>query len=54
MDMMSTEIPAWLQRERAARNWSQSEVAARIGVSQGTISSWERVVSAILCKRFAG
>jgi transcriptional regulator with XRE-family HTH domain len=42
VEMIPNEIPTWLQRERTARNWSQAEVAARIGVSQGTISSWER------------
>lgn len=40
--MIPTDLPKWLQAQRYARNWSQAEVAARVGVSQATISTWER------------
>ncbi len=40
--MNQTDIAGWLREQRSAKNWSQSEVSALIGVSQGTISSWER------------
>src|SRR4051794_15592779 len=40
--MIPTDLPKWLQAQRYARNWSQAEVAARIGVSQATILTWER------------
>lgn len=40
--MFPTDVARWLQDQRHARNWSQSELAARIGVSQPTISTWER------------
>jgi transcriptional regulator with XRE-family HTH domain len=40
--MIPTDTPKWLQAQRNARNWSQAELAARVGVSQATISTWER------------
>src|SRR5271163_4748796 len=40
--MTSIDIASWLQKRRAAQSLSQAEVAARIGVSQATISTWER------------
>lgn len=40
--MFPTDVARWLQEQRFAKNWSQAEVAARIGVSQATISTWER------------
>jgi transcriptional regulator with XRE-family HTH domain len=40
--MNETDIAGWIQKQRLARTWSQAEVASQIGVSQGTISSWER------------
>jgi transcriptional regulator with XRE-family HTH domain len=40
--MFPTDVARWLQEQRYARNWSQAELAARIGVSQPTISTWER------------
>jgi transcriptional regulator with XRE-family HTH domain len=40
--MNQTDIAEWLRKQRFARTWSQAEVGSLIGVSQGTISSWER------------
>lgn len=40
--MNPTDIGSWLQRQRSAKSWSQAEVGARIGVTQATISTWER------------
>jgi len=40
--MTSIDISSWLQQQRSVRNVSQAEVAALIGVSQTTISKWER------------
>jgi transcriptional regulator with XRE-family HTH domain len=40
--MTSTDTAFWLQHQRSVRNLSQAEVAALIGVSQATISAWER------------
>jgi transcriptional regulator with XRE-family HTH domain len=39
--MVPTDVARWLQEQRYARDWSQAELAARIGVSQPTISTWE-------------
>ncbi|HEX3743536.1 MAG TPA: DUF262 domain-containing protein [Bryobacteraceae bacterium] len=39
---MNPKLPKWLQEQRNAKDWSQAEVAARVGVSQATISLWER------------
>ena len=36
------DIAFWLQQQRTARRLSQAEVAALIGISQATISTWER------------
>src|SRR5262245_53632114 len=44
--MSSPELSSWLQEQRYVRKWSQAEIAARIGVSQGTVSAWERGKSA--------
>jgi transcriptional regulator with XRE-family HTH domain len=40
--MTSTDTASWLQQQRATRKLSQSEVAMLLGVSQATISTWER------------
>jgi transcriptional regulator with XRE-family HTH domain len=42
MNTFESDIATWLQRQRLSRDWSQAEVAAQIGVSQATISTWER------------
>ncbi len=45
MDPVTTppaEIADWLQQKRSERGWSQSELARLVGVSQATISVWER------------
>lgn len=44
--MASSDIASWLQHQRSSQKWSQSELAVRVGVSQGTISGWERGRSA--------
>ena len=44
--MSSPELASWLQEQRYVQKWSQAEIAARIGVSQATISAWERGKSA--------
>ena len=41
-NMPSSDLAFWLQQQRSGRKWSQAELGARIGVSQATISTWER------------
>jgi ribosome-binding protein aMBF1 (putative translation factor) len=41
------EVGEWIRKERKARGISQAELAAAIGVSQNSISFWERGVAAI-------
>ena len=38
----ATEVGNWLQQRRSERGWSQGDIAKLVGVSQGTISAWER------------
>lgn len=37
-------LPRAIRRARAQREWTQSELATRLGVSQSAISFWERGV----------
>lgn len=36
------DFGAWLKVERQAREWTQAEMAAVIGVSTNTVARWER------------
>ncbi|MEO6057075.1 MAG: helix-turn-helix transcriptional regulator [Gemmatimonadales bacterium] len=38
----ATEFGAWLKVERQARELTQAEIAAAIGVSPNTVARWER------------
>jgi len=42
VNIPAAEIGPWLQQIRNDRGWSQSELARLAGVSQPTISTWER------------
>lgn len=38
----ATEFGTWLRVERQAREWTQAEMAAVVGVSTNTVARWER------------
>jgi len=42
VNMPASELGAWLLQMRSDRGWRQAELARRVGVSQATISVWER------------
>ncbi len=44
MTKRSLLLPRAIRRARQKRRWTQVELAQRLGVSQGTISFWERGV----------
>lgn len=43
---MDTTLSKKLKRLRAARGWPQKEVLDRMGISQSTLSEWERGIRA--------
>jgi transcriptional regulator with XRE-family HTH domain len=38
----ASDFGTWLKVERQAREWTQAEMAAVIGVSTNTVARWER------------
>lgn len=44
MSRKSLLLPQAIRTAREKRNWTQTELAGKLGVSQGTISFWERGV----------
>jgi transcriptional regulator with XRE-family HTH domain len=42
MSKKSLFLPRAIRQARAKRYWTQAELAQRVGVSQGTVSFWER------------
>jgi ribosome-binding protein aMBF1 (putative translation factor) len=40
--MAAKDFGTWLKVERQAREWTQAEMAAAIGVSTNSVARWER------------
>ena len=38
----ATDFGTWLRVERQAREWTQAEMAAVVGVSTNSVARWER------------
>jgi len=46
MSQRSLLLPEAIRQARRRRDWTQTELAQQLGVSQGTISFWERGIEA--------
>jgi len=45
LDSFVSQVGPWIRQNRKTKGWGQVDIGIQVGVSQATVSMWERGVS---------